>query len=150
MKENQGPRFQGQRRNSLIVWDPEPKKEIRVPKFLEKKGLRVIGMIDHFAGILPTLSKRFSKHASIPGCELPADHECWQIWPQKHNNLPNTFATHSELYGFAQMGSQMQEMQEKHEKALRGPLNGKSVGLDGREYEQKGMPSYPTIRHLGH
>eukprot|EP00971_Amphidinium_carterae_P090440 1790766-Amphidinium_carterae.5 len=105
-------------------------------------------MIDHFANILPTLSKRFSVHRSLIGCDLPDDHECWNIWPKKHNSLPKTFATHSELYDFKQEGSELRVMQDKYEKALRGPVKKTVKRADGQEYELEGMPSHPTFRRL--
>eukprot|EP00971_Amphidinium_carterae_P211987 4206583-Amphidinium_carterae.1 len=94
------------------------------------------------------LSRRFSTHRSVADFELPPEHDCWKIWPQKHNNLPNTFATHTELFGFKQTGLQLQEAQEKYEKALKGPLKRKATALDGTEYTQRGVPSHPSFREL--
>eukprot|EP00971_Amphidinium_carterae_P081620 1614591-Amphidinium_carterae.1 len=94
------------------------------------------------------LSKRFSTHRSVADFELPPEHDCWKLWPQKHNNLPNTFATHTELFGFKQAGQQLQEAQEKYEKALKGLLKRKAIALDGTEYTQSGVPMYPSFREL--
>eukprot|EP00971_Amphidinium_carterae_P251439 4990923-Amphidinium_carterae.1 len=95
-------------------------------------------MVDHFAQMLPTLSKRFSTHVSVADFELAPDHDCWTIWPQKHNTLPNTFATHTELFGFKESGLQLKQAQEKYERSLKGPLKRKAVALDGTPYIQSG------------
>eukprot|EP00971_Amphidinium_carterae_P096684 1913829-Amphidinium_carterae.1 len=106
-------------------------------------------MVDRFACILPVLSKRFSNFQSLPECHLPLDHECWQIWPSKKNNtFPNAFATHAELYGYALEGSPLNVVQEKYEKALKGPLKRRKIGLDGTPCEERGMPWTPPIREL--
>eukprot|EP00971_Amphidinium_carterae_P074759 1477348-Amphidinium_carterae.1 len=94
------------------------------------------------------LSRRFSSHRSVADFELSPEHDCWKIWPQKYNGLPNTFATHTELFGFKQTGLQLQVAQEKYEKALKGPLKRKATALDGTEYTQRGVPSHPSFREL--
>eukprot|EP00971_Amphidinium_carterae_P218111 4329743-Amphidinium_carterae.1 len=131
-----------------IQWDPEWVRPPVHHRVFDKRALDRLGMVDHFAQILPTLSKRFSVHRSVPDFELPPDHDCWKIWPLKHNNLPNTFATHNELFGFKQTGLQIQVAQEKYQKALRGPLKRKAIALDGTEYEQRGVPDHPSFREL--
>eukprot|EP00971_Amphidinium_carterae_P342239 6481482-Amphidinium_carterae.1 len=135
-----------------IAWDYQPPKRVALPRVFDKRALQRLGIVDHFANILPVLSKRFSVHRSVPDFELPPEHDCWNIWPPnlrpKYNGLPNTFATHTELFGFKQIGLELRVAQEKYEKALKGPLKRKATALDGTEYEQFGVPGHPSIRQL--
>eukprot|EP00971_Amphidinium_carterae_P348992 6490783-Amphidinium_carterae.2 len=51
----------------------EPPPTSFILKLLDKRGLKLIGMVDHFACILPVLtllSMRFSNFKSLPECNL--------------------------------------------------------------------------------
>eukprot|EP00971_Amphidinium_carterae_P178879 3547783-Amphidinium_carterae.1 len=131
-----------------LRWAPDKPKEPIFSRIVENRGLKMMGMVDHFGAVLPTVSRRFSVHSSIPECDLPPDHECWEIWPRKFNNLPNTFATHTELYGFKERGSELRVVQDKYERALRGPIKKTMKGPDGKERVLSGVPSCPDFRRL--
>eukprot|EP00971_Amphidinium_carterae_P296211 5883817-Amphidinium_carterae.1 len=64
-----------------IEWDTVRPRKVTLPRVFDKKALHRLGMVDHFAKILPVLSGRFSVHKSVPDFELPPEHDCWKIWP---------------------------------------------------------------------
>eukprot|EP00971_Amphidinium_carterae_P073430 1451952-Amphidinium_carterae.5 len=76
-------------------------------------------------------------------CLLPEDHECWNIWPKKYNGLPNTFATHSEMTGFNQKGSTINEAQHNYEKVRHRPI----ITTD-QPYPISGLLGFPTLRQV--
>eukprot|EP00971_Amphidinium_carterae_P331723 6465488-Amphidinium_carterae.1 len=63
---------------------------------------------------------KFSNFASQPECQLPPDHE----------------------------GNPLNVTQQKYEKALVGPLKGKSKTLDGTPYDIRGQASLPPLRSV--
>eukprot|EP00971_Amphidinium_carterae_P347199 6489068-Amphidinium_carterae.1 len=58
-----------------IRWDPDWTRPPIQHRVFDKRALERLGMVDHFAQILPMLSKRFSVHVSVPDFELAPDHD---------------------------------------------------------------------------
>eukprot|EP00971_Amphidinium_carterae_P143992 2853415-Amphidinium_carterae.1 len=58
-----------------IVWDMDWRRPPVQHRVFDKKALERLGMVDHFAQMLPTLSRRFSTHVSVADFELAPDHD---------------------------------------------------------------------------
>eukprot|EP00971_Amphidinium_carterae_P264568 5248221-Amphidinium_carterae.1 len=58
-----------------IEWDMEWRRPPVLHRVFDKKALERLGLVDHFAQMLPMLSKRFSTHKSVADFELSPDHD---------------------------------------------------------------------------